>query len=385
VPLIILLCVSIHGCYIGSKIVVSLLALQLGASPTTIGVIAALYGVAPLILGVHSGRLSDRVGVWLPLIMGAGMVLAAMLTGAVFQTVPALMVVTFLMGCGFVYYNVSIQNLVGFHGKLEDRARNFSWLSMGYSTSAFVGPMFAGFAIDFRGHIAFAGFVIDLGGYATAFAGFALSALTAIALLVLNRGKMGKKSAPAAAGTAHTTFDLLRDPPLRRVVVMSGLMVAAWEMYIFYMPLHAHNLGLSASSIGLVLGVYSVGAFFVRFLLPVLLARRTPAQLLATAMLFGAAAYAALPAIQVVWLLLCASFVIGLVLGVCQPLSMSLAFDRSPAGRTGEVTGLRLTANNVARIIVPVIAGLLGTTGGAAPVFWMNAMNLLAVSWLARR
>jgi MFS family permease len=372
VPLVILLCISIHGCYIGSKVVVSLLALQLGASPTTIGVIAALYGVAPLILGVHSGRLSDRAGVWLPLLAGAGMVVAAMLTGAFFQSVPALMVVAFLMGCGFVYYNVSIQNLVGFHGKLEDRSRNFSWLSMGYSTSAFVGPMFAGFAIDFRGH-------------AAAFAGFALSAATAIVLLVLNRGRIRKKPAPAAEGTAHTTFDLLRDPPLRRVVIMSGLMVAAWEMYIFYMPLHAHNLGLSASSIGLVLGVYSVGAFFVRFLLPVLLARTSPPQLLATAMLFGAAAYAALPAVQVTWLLLGASFVIGLVLGVCQPLSMSLAFDRSPAGRTGEVTGLRLTANNVARIIVPVIAGVLGTTAGAAPVFWMNAMNLLAVSWLARR
>src|SRR5690242_20408143 len=125
-PLVLFLCVAIHGCYIGSKVVVSLLAVQLGASPTTIGVIAALYGVAPLILGVHSGRLSDRVGVWLPLIAGAALVVAAMVTGALFQSVPGLMVVAFLMGSGFVYYNVSIQNVVGFFGKPADRARNFS-------------------------------------------------------------------------------------------------------------------------------------------------------------------------------------------------------------------------------------------------------------------
>lgn len=371
-PLIIFLCISIHCCYIGSKVVVSLLAVQLGASPATIGLIAALYGVAPLVLGVHSGRLSDRVGVWLPLFAGAALVVAAMVTGALFQTVPALMAVAFLMGSGFVYYNVSIQNLVGFLGTTEDRARNFSWLAMGYSTSAFIGPTFAGFAIDYRGH-------------ATAFAGFALSALTAAILLVFKRGRIGRPPAPAAEATAHTTLELLRDPPLRRVVIMSGLMVAAWEMYIFYMPLHAHNLGLSASTIGVVLGVYSVGAFFVRFLLPLLLARTTSARLLANAMLLGAVAYAALPAIHLSWLLIGASFTIGLVLGVCQPLSMSLSFDRSPAGRTGEVTGLRLTANNVARIVVPVIAGALGTTAGAGPVFWMNATNLLAVSWLARR
>jgi len=371
-PLVLFLCVAIHGCYIGSKVVVSLLAVQLGASPTTIGVIAALYGVAPLILGVHSGRLSDRVGVWLPLIAGAALVVTAMVTGALFQTIPGLMVVAFLMGSGFVYYNVSIQNVVGFFGKPADRARNFSWLAMGYSTSAFVGPTFAGFAIDFYSH-------------AAAFAGLALSALTAMVLLVYHRGRFSKPAAPPAEGPRNTTLSLLKDPPLRRVVIMSGLMVAAWEMYIFYMPLHGHNLGLSASMIGVVLGVYAVGAFFVRFLLPVLLARMTSAQLLARAMLLGAAGYAVLPAVHWSWLLIGASFTLGLVLGVCQPLSMSLAFDRSPEGRTGEVTGLRLTANNVSRIIVPVIAGALGTTAGAAPVFWLNAMNLLMVSWLARR
>jgi MFS family permease len=372
VPLVIFLCVAIHGCYIGSKVVVSLLAVQLGASPTTIGVIAALYGVAPLLLGVHSGLLSDRVGVWIPLMTGAALVAAAMLTGVFFQTVPALMVIALLMGSGFVYYNVSIQNLVGFLGKPEDRARNFSWLSMGYSTSAFIGPTFAGFAIDMYGH-------------AVAFAGFALSALTAIVLLLVKRARMSARRAAAAPASVSTTLALLRDPPLRRVVIMSGLMVAAWEMYIFYMPLHGHNLGLSASTIGVVLGVYAVGAFFVRFLLPVLLARMSTEQLLAFAMLLGAAGYAALPAIHLAWLLIAASFILGLVLGVCQPLSMSLAFERSPAGRTGEVTGLRLTANNVARIFVPVVAGIIGTSAGAAPVFWLNAVNLLTVSWLARR
>jgi len=370
---VILLCISIHSCYIGSKVVVSLLAIHLGASPTTIGVIAALYGVAPLILGVHSGRLSDRVGVRLPILAGAGLVVAAMLTGFLFQTIAGLMVVSILMGTGFVYYNVSIQNLVGFQGAPADRSRNFSWLSMGYSTSAFIGPTFAGFAIDYHGH-------------ASAFLGFMFFALMPIVVLAFNRRIAVTPPAPATDGAPQvTTFGLLRDAPLRRVVIMSGLMVAAWEMFIFYMPLHGHAMGLSASTIGLVLGVYSIGAFFVRFLLPALLRKSSPARLLGTSMVFGAIVYGALPWIQFPWLLLAASFTIGLLLGVCQPLSMTLSFERSPAGRTGEVTGLRLTANNVARILVPVISGMLGTAMGAAPVFWLNALNLLAVSWLARR
>ena len=369
---VVLLCAAIHSGYIGSKVAVSLLAINLGANPSTIGVIAALYGVAPLILAVHSGRLSDRVGVRLPLLIGAGLVVLAMLTGALFPSIGGLFVVALLMGGGFAYYNVSIQNLAGFIGGPAERPRNFAWLSMGYSISAFVGPMYAGFAIDYLGHSA-------------AFLGFALSAIVAVLVLALNRGITGKPPAPRSGDAEHKTFDLLRDPPLRNVVIMSGLMVAAWEMFIFYMPLHGHEMGMSASTIGLVLGVYAVGAFLVRFLLPMLLKHASPAQLLGWSMAIGAVIYGALPWIGIAWLLLTASFTIGLVLGVCQPLSMTLAFERSPAGRTGEVTGVRLTANNVARVLVPVVAGVLGTGFGAAPVFWLNAMNLLAVSWLARR
>ena len=64
---------------------------------------------------------------------------------------------------------------------------------------------------------------------------------------------------------------------------------------------------------------------------------------------------------------------------------MMIAYNRSPEGRAGEVTGLRLTANNVARVIIPLVCGALGATLGAAPVFWLNAINLTAVSILVWR
>ncbi len=53
--LIVLLSIAIHGCYIGSKVVVSLLALELGASQFLIGVLASLYALLPLVLGASFG------------------------------------------------------------------------------------------------------------------------------------------------------------------------------------------------------------------------------------------------------------------------------------------------------------------------------------------
>ena len=79
--LIVSYCVAAHACYIGSKIAVSLYALQLGASQTTIGWLAAFYASTPLVLGVFSGRVADRYGARWPLIGGAFGVCLGMLIG----------------------------------------------------------------------------------------------------------------------------------------------------------------------------------------------------------------------------------------------------------------------------------------------------------------
>ncbi|MDP1716519.1 MAG: MFS transporter, partial [Burkholderiales bacterium] len=77
-------------------------------------------------------------------------------------------------------------------------------------------------------------------------------------------------------------------------------------------------------------------------------------------------------------------FGIGLALGWGQPLTLNLAYNRSPPGRSGEVTGLRLTINNMTHISVPLAAGVLGTILGVAPVFWASAALLVASGMLAR-
>lgn len=64
----------------GSKVAVSLYALELGASAALVGVLAALFAAFPLLLAVPAGRLSDRFGLRLPivggiLIMAAGLAL----------------------------------------------------------------------------------------------------------------------------------------------------------------------------------------------------------------------------------------------------------------------------------------------------------------------
>ena len=121
--LLIIISIAIHSCYIGSKVVVSLLALDLGASQVMVGTIAACYAIMPLALGIYSGRLADTIGMRWPMLIGAFCTGTALVTGWLWPTLPGLFVVSLLMGASFVFFNVSIQNLTGAFGRPEDRAR----------------------------------------------------------------------------------------------------------------------------------------------------------------------------------------------------------------------------------------------------------------------
>lgn len=367
--LVTLLHVAIHGCFTGSKVILALLSLELGASQLTIGTIVACYAVAPALLGVQAGRLSDRIGMRIPMLAGAMVMSVAMLTGWLWHTLTALFFVAALVGVSFSLFIVSVQNLTG--GLPGQRAKNYSILTVGYSASNFVGPVTAGFAIEYAGH-------------ASAFLIFALFTALPIAVLALH-GSLTRVDVPQAAQAKRNAAELLRLPPLRRQVIITGLLMAAWELYVFYVPIYAHSIGLPASTIGIILGSFAVATLLVRFALPAITQRMNVHAVLSASMLVAAAACVVFPVLQASHALMLASFVIGLGLGCGQPLSLTLSYESSPPGRTGEVAGLRLIASNIARICVPLLSGSLGATLGAAPVFWLNALSLSAISYLARR
>lgn len=358
-----------HAAFSGSKIIVSLLALELGATPLVVGALVACYAVAPLALGVFTGRLADSIGMRAPMLAGAGFIGAAMLVGGLWQALPALLAVALLVGTGFAFFIVSVQNLIGVLP--GNRARNYSVLAVGYSASNFIAPLVAGFTIEHAGH-------------ATAF--FVFAGFTALPLAVLiARPALTRVDVPKSPPGPRHTLDLLRNAPLRAQIVITGLLMSAWELYLFYVPVYGHTIGLSPSTIGIILGVFSVATFLVRFGMSAITARATPQQVLAFSMLLAACASAVFPLLGAVPALVAASFVLGLGIGCGQPLSMTLSFERSPPGRSGEVAGLRLVATNLARFVVPLGSGVLGTVLGAGSVFWLNALTLAVISRMARR
>ena len=360
----------VQGAHIGSRVVASLFALKLGASAFTIGVLISVYAIFPLLLGVYSGRLSDRFGPRRPMLAGIALLTVGLIVPIVWPTLPALFASAILIGTGFVFFNVSNQTLGGALGTPEERTRNFATLGLGYASGHFAGPVVAGYVIEYLGYRY---------GYAT------LAAFTALPFILIAVDKRLDARPATPPKTNQNILDLLKVPLLRRTVLVSALITTGWDLFGFYVPIYGHSIGLGASTIGNILGAFAIATFIVRALLPKLTRRYGIEPVLAAAAFAAAILFVPFPLTSNVPLLFALSFGIGLALGVSQPLTLNLAYNHSPPGRSGEVTGLRLTINNVTHIGVPIAAGSLAGALGVAPVFWTSAALLAVSGYLTRK
>ena len=350
----------------GSKVVVTLFAIDLGAAQFYIGLLIAMYSVFPMLLGLYAGKLTDRLGVRTPMIAGTLGVATALLVPFLFPRLPALYLSATLIGASWVFYNVCAQNMIGLLSDTDSRAKNFSNYGLVMAGGSFFGPMFSGFSIDHFGH-------------AQTYLHLALIPLTSALIIAASKAVRAIKG-EAAIQEEHATYsaNLLQNIPLRQTLITSAIVLTGTDLFQFYMPIYGHKVGLSASAIGTVLGMFAVAAFVVRMVMPRLVKRYTADTVLLGSLYIGCVAYLLFPMFDTALLLAVVAFVLGIGMGCSQPVSLMLIYDRAPAGRSGEALGMRLTINNFMHIAVPMLFGTLGTALGVAPVFYANAAILAA-------
>lgn len=367
--LIVLTCVLTHAAFAGAKVVLPLHALDLGVDAFSVGVIMALWALFPMLIALYVGKLVDRVGPRLPMLGGSLGVVAALLIPFFFPGVAALYALAILVGTAFQFFFVPTQGITGALGGPEERARNYSTLAVGFSIASFLGPLIAGFSIDYL-------------GFRQAYLVLAGSAAAAV-LLLWFRGHLLPKAAMVADDGRRkaSSFDLLRNPKLRNTIVASGLISTAWDLYLFFFPIYGHSIGLSASLIGIVISMFAAAVFVIRLALPRMARVWTEFEILLYAIGFSGAALLLFPLFRDPYLLAAASFILGLGCGVGQPMSMSLIYSLSPPGRASEGAGLRVMFNHFTHLVVPLAFGGIGTAFGFAPVFVSCAALLLGGSW----
>jgi MFS family permease len=346
-----------HIALSGSRITTSLYALSLHASEFTVGTLIALFSLFPMIFAVPTGRLIDRVGIRRPMMGGCLLMAIGCALPGVIDGLPALYLATVLIGTGFMVTQVVSQHSVGAMSTTDKRSINFSWLALGYSISGFCGPVIAGF-------------VIDHARYSISYITFFGFALATLALVAYGRLKQIELPPHQEHIVSRSPLDLLRGAEMRRIYLVGTLLASAWDLFTFVLPIHGSRLGLSASTIGLILGCFSAATFIVRFAMPWISRRYSEWQVLASALTLAVICYAIFPLMRQPFSITAVAAILGLAVGAAQPNMLALLHHAAPAGRGGEAVGIRVTIGNACQVILPLAFGGAGATLGLSAVFW---------------
>lgn len=361
-----------NSAYKGVRVLNTLYALELGATPLHIGLLLATYGVFPLLLAVPAGRLADRYGPRLPIIAGMMICTAGVVLPWFAPSLPLLFIAAAVTGLGFILGQVAFQSLVGTLGEGAARTSNFNNYALIVAVADFAGPVVAGFSIDHAGHVP-TYLILAL-----------LSTISIVAIFALAR-RVPRHQKPAPVPAGQRMMDLLRDADMRRVLIAGAVVMTGVDLFQLYIPLYGHQVGLSASAIGMVLGAAAAATFVSRAVLPSIVRRYGEETTLLYALFLAASMFTLIPFFTSAVVLSAICFTLGLGMGLGQPLTVMLCYRYSPAGRGGESLGLRIAINNAMHVMVPALFGAVGAVLGLAPVFWANAGVIAAGNWYARK
>lgn len=360
-----------HVGFAGSRLAVPLFVVDQGETPLIVGTVVALYAAFPTVLALPAGRMTDRLGYRMPLLFGTGGVFVALILPFFWPSMGAMYITAALIGLAFMALQLATQTLAGAVAGPDERARNFSLISLGFACANLIGPLLTGF-------------LIDEVGYAWTFGALAMPLVPAFLLCAVRTHWIPKVQARHESMHGGM-FDLLKIKALRDTLIASGVVSAAWDVYQFVMPIYGRALNLSATAIGAVMTAFAISIILVRLVLPFVVRRWGEVQLMTYAMFVAAAAFCMFPVFSNAWMLAVVSFVLGIGCGCGQPLSMTLVFDASPKGRVAEATGMRITVNQITHLIVPLLFGVVGSVAGFAAVFLANAGGLVAGGYLSSR
>lgn len=330
---------------IGGRVAMPLFAVSLDASPLMVGLILACHSVIPVFVSILIGRWVDRIGSRRPLLIATFGSTLGLLLPWVFPSLWALAACAAVVGTCMAMLFISIQHAAGVMSTSSNRMRVFTALTVGQSAPALLSPPLTGFLIDTL-------------GYGAAFLGLGMLSLAVGVALIAGRAIL-PTAAHRPARSQGNLLELLRHPGVRTALIISSLMPLAWEMIFFFVPVQGVRIGLSASTIGLVLSCFSVSLILIRAAVPWLTRRANEWVLITASFASAGGIFMFFPFADSAGVMVALAIVLGACHGVNVPLTLGIVHAASPPSRQAEVLGMRSTVTNSVSAAVPLFLGAL--------------------------
>ncbi|MCD0452063.1 MFS transporter [Actinocorallia sp. API 0066] len=341
-------------------------ALELDVPAAALGVLAASFAFAPLVLALPVGQLTDRVGERRVALAGAACVTAAALVFTVLGGgLAGLLCGSVLLGVGHLGCVVGQQALVANTSGKGGYDTAFGHYTFAASLGQSLGPLLI---LLFGGNQE----IPHTGRIFAACVG-AAAVLVALSFALPDSRRTG----PTARETPRGGFgDLVRLPGLVRALTASCVVLAAVDITLAYLPALGAERGMASGTVGLLLTVRGLASMASRLFLGRLTARLGRRRLLTVSTFAAGVAMALLPLDLPLPALVLVMTAAGLGLGVGQPLTMSWLAEATPPGLRGRAMALRLVGNRTGQIVIPSAAGALAAGLGVAGVLYATAAAL---------
>lgn len=347
--------------------IITLFADDLGASTFDIGILTAMYAFFPLIIAIQVGKIADKVGDRLPVILGLIGLIISMLIPYFFPAMWALYASQLIVGGSSIFIALSLQNVLGNSSTNETRDYYYSMFGLAVASGALIGPLAGGYLTE---HFSYSA------GFLASIVVCCISFLFAFTIPVTLKKKANEKV------NFHASIQLVKNPHIQKALFSSALVLYSRDIFVAYFPLLGRELGISVSTIGWIIAIQGLAMMIVRFILPKLLTTISRDHVLFFSIVMAGISFLFIPFSDHIFLLCLLSCLMGFGLGCGQPISMTTTYNASPKSRTGEVLGIRLTTNRLSQLIAPLFFGVVGTWVGVMSVFFVSGAFLIGGSYL---
>jgi MFS family permease len=342
-------------------------AVQHQAEAWLLVLLTAVFALPALIAAVPAGRATDRWGgsrmaLGGSLVCALGIAIALLLPGLAF-----LLVASAVVGLGNLMSMVGQQTFVAHASRGRPTEGAFGFLSATASAGQAVAPLLVTI-------------VAALGSVNTNVPNTS-PALTVCLVLCLLGVSVYK---PMRTAERIWACGLPRSPatgrsagrvPIAKVwpaIVVSGFVLVAMDLLYTFVPVWGLQHGVSTVAIGFLLSLRAIVSMASRIGLGRLVGRFGRRNLLAVSTALSCVAFACFPHVGFIGAAVL-MLILGIGLGVPQPLTMSWSVALTEPVHHGAVLGLRLSANRLAQITVPLAVGALAAPFGSASVFYTKA------------
>lgn len=352
-------------------------ALELDASPTTVGIIAAVYALLPVLTALIFGRWVGVLGEGRFVIFGtAGLVISSVAL-LYANSIPLLALAASISGLAHLACMVGGQTMVSLKSVQNKYEENFGYYTFSASLGQMVGPIIGAIVAGSTGIIP----------TSTANAFLAALVLALIALIPIIQWRNDNPTVVGVRkeeGTLKSAGKLLRNKKVFAAIYTSMAISSVGDILLVFLPLYGTENSFSSFSIGVIIAIRAGASMLSRLSLGALSARYSTKEILIVSNVISVATFSVMGFAPNAFVLGALVLLAGFSLGVGQPLTMSLVSLATQPEERAMAVSARLTGNRLGQFLIPAGAGLLATSAGTGGVF-IGLAVLLASTFIPRQ